>query len=109
MLRPASDHTAGTLPALVNGAANDAPPPQVMDLREIVRALRRRSKVIAATTIALVLGCIIFIAVATPYYTATSTVLVDPRRANVVDSNNQPPPSSFGSDDATVESQVMLI
>ena len=45
---------------------------------------------------------------ATPYYTATSTVLVDPRRATS-SIPNQPLPSSVGSDDATVESQAMLI
>ena len=41
-------------------------------------------------------------------YTATSTVLVDPRRANVVETN-QSVLSNFGTDDATIESQTLLI
>jgi exopolysaccharide transport family protein len=41
-------------------------------------------------------------------YTATSTVLVDPRRANVVETN-QAVLSNFGTDDATIESQTLLI
>ena len=45
---------------------------------------------------------------ATTQYTATSTVLVDPRRANVVDTT-QTVLSNFGTDDATIESQALLI
>ena len=45
---------------------------------------------------------------ATTLYTATSTVLVDPRRANVVETN-QSVLSNFGTDDATIESQTLLI
>ena len=41
-------------------------------------------------------------------YTATSTVLVDPRHANVVDAS-QPVLSNYGTDDATIESQTLLI
>jgi succinoglycan biosynthesis transport protein ExoP len=42
-------------------------------------------------------------------YTATATVLVDPRRAAAVETNSQVPLSNFGTDDATIESQTLLI
>jgi uncharacterized protein involved in exopolysaccharide biosynthesis len=51
---------------------------------------------------------VIYLLFATTLYTATSTVLVDPRRANVVESN-QSVLSNFGTDDATIESQTLLI
>jgi succinoglycan biosynthesis transport protein ExoP len=51
----------------------------------------------------------IFVMVVQPLYTATATVLIDPRRVNVADSNNQSVLSNFTTDDATTESQVMLI
>jgi hypothetical protein len=35
--------------------------------------------------------------------------LIDPRRTNVIDANNQAVSSSFGSDDAVTESQALLI
>ena len=80
-----------------------------VDLREIVRILRRRSRIIAVTSITVVVLAIIFVSVVGPVYTATSTVLIDPRRTNVIDTNNQAVSSSFGSDDAVTESQALLI
>ena len=50
----------------------------------------------------------VYLAVVSTLYTATSTVLVDPRRANVVETN-QSVLSNFGTDDATIESQTLLI
>jgi exopolysaccharide transport family protein len=98
---------------MVPAAAAAAPvgdqPSHAVDLREIMRILRRRSRIIGATAAGIVLLCIIFIVVVSPRYTATSTVLVDPRRTSVVDPSNQPASSSFGSDDAIIESQAMLI
>src|SRR5206468_8467217 len=79
-----------------------------VDLREMGRILRRRYKMVvlpAATLLALALT---YLAFATTLYTATSTVLVDPRRANVVETN-QSVLSNFGTDDATIESQTLLI
>jgi succinoglycan biosynthesis transport protein ExoP len=49
-----------------------------------------------------------YVATATTLYTANSTVLVDPRRANVVETN-QSVLTNFGTDDATIESQTLLI
>lgn len=81
------------------------------DPREIFNILRRRRWTIILTAFAMMLGAIIFVFAVTPRYTATATVMIDPHRSNVVDSNsNQPaPPSNFASDDAYVNSQVALM
>ena len=81
-----------------------------VDLRELVRILRRRWHAVIAVPIILVVAVGIFILAVTPLYTATSTVFIDPRRASVAENNNnQTPASNFGTDDATIESQVLLI
>ena len=83
---------------------------QTIDMREIVRIFRRRLRLIGLTAAAAVALALAFIAVSTPRYTATATLLVDPRRASVVDSSNPNPVlSNFGTDDASIESQVSLI
>ncbi|OQW54206.1 MAG: exopolysaccharide biosynthesis protein [Proteobacteria bacterium SG_bin9] len=79
-----------------------------VDLRDIVRILQRRWRIIAGAVGALTLAAIVFVAAVTPLYTATATVLVDPRRANIVDVS-QTVLSNFGTDDATIESQALLI
>jgi exopolysaccharide transport family protein len=81
-----------------------------VDLRELALILRRRWQAVLAAPAALVVLALIFVAVVTPLYTATSTVFIDPRRASVADtSNTQATASNFGTDDATIESQVLLI
>ena len=81
-----------------------------IDVREIARILRRHLKLIAAIAAGLVALALAFVAVVTPLYSATSTVLIDPRRASVVDNSNPNPVlSNFGTDDASIESQVSLI
>ena len=57
---------------------------------------------------ALVALALLYVMAVSTLYTATSTVLVDPRRANVVETN-QSVLSNFGTDDATIESQTLLI
>ena len=79
-----------------------------VDLREMGRILRRRYKMALLPALALLGLAVIYLLLATTLYTATSTVLVDPRRANVVESN-QSVLSNFGTDDATIESQALLI
>ncbi len=79
-----------------------------VDLRELVRILRRRWRLLAAVPAVLLAFALIYVVAATTRYTATSTVLVDPRRANVVD-NTQQVLTNFGTDDATIESQALLI
>jgi succinoglycan biosynthesis transport protein ExoP len=79
-----------------------------VDLREMGRILRRRYKMVALPALALLGLAVTYLIFATTLYTATSTVLVDPRRANVVETN-QSVLSNFGTDDATIESQTLLI
>ena len=109
MSRPSSSSSSvATLP-VTHGRPSGESLFGAVDLREIVRILRRRSRIIAVTSIAVVVLAIIFVSVVGPVYTATSTVLIDPRRTNVIDTNNQAVSSSFGSDDAVTESQALLI
>src|SRR5262245_65681662 len=79
-----------------------------VDLREMGRILRRRYKMAVLPAVILLGLAAIYLASSTTLYTATSTVLVDPRRANVVETN-QSVLSNFGTDDATIESQALLI
>src|SRR3981189_1312497 len=79
-----------------------------VDLREMGRILRRRFRLVALPPLVLAGLALIYVMVVTTLYTATSTVLVDPRRANVVETN-QAVLSNFGTDDATIESQTLLI
>jgi exopolysaccharide transport family protein len=89
--------------AAVNGGTH-----QGVDLREMGRILRRRWKTAAAAPLALLALALVYILLATTLYTATATVFVDPRRASIVETN-QAVLSSFGTDDATIESQTLLI
>lgn len=82
--------------------------PRAVDLLEIGRILRRRWRIITAIAFTFTAAALVYVLSATTQYTATSTVLVDPRRANVVDTS-QTVLSNFGTDDATIESQTLLI
>lgn len=79
-----------------------------VDLVQLVRILRRRWKVIAAITVSLIAISLVYVLLSPTLYTGTATVLVDPRRTNVVD-QNQNVLTNFGTDDATIESQALLI
>ena len=82
---------------------------RTVDLREITQIISRRRWIVVGTVATLVCLAAIFIFLSTTRYTATATVLIDPRRSHVADYDNQPLPSNFGTDDAMVESQVLLI
>jgi exopolysaccharide transport family protein len=85
-------------------------PLPTVDLREMSRILRRRWKTMAAPPLCLIALALIYILSATTLYTATSTVLVDPRRASAIESNQSAiSMSNFGTDDATIESEALLI
>ena len=72
-----------------------------VDLREMARILRRRYRLLVAPPAILLGLALAYLLFATTLYTATSTVLVDPRRANVVE-GNQSVLTNFGTDDATI-------
>jgi polysaccharide biosynthesis transport protein len=87
-----------------------SPTQPTVDLRELARILRRRWKEAAVAPAALVALALIYLATTTTLYTATSTVLVDPRRATAIESNQSSvSTSNFGTDDATIESETLLI
>lgn len=77
---------------------------------EIMRILRRRFTVIAVTTLAFVVLVGLVVILVRPIYTGTATILIDPRRPNVVnlDSNSQSIQSPQ-TDDGAIESQVLLV
>jgi polysaccharide biosynthesis transport protein len=106
MLRHNSDY----LPAaeIEAAPAHDDGASRTVDLLEIGRILRRRWRIVCGIAGTLTAAALVYVLSATTQYTATSTVLVDPRRANVVDST-QTVLSNFGTDDATIESQTLLI
>lgn len=108
MSQRSSEHTQLVVRPFSDLSVPDAGGLHHIDLREILRILRRRMNLIAATTAVLVALALVFVAVVTPLYSATSTVFIDPRRSSVVDNSN-PVLGSFGTDDASVESQVSLI
>jgi polysaccharide biosynthesis transport protein len=81
-----------------------------VDLRELARILRRRWKLVAAAPLALGALTLIYLLATTTLYTATATVLVDPRRSTAIESNQAAMQmSNYGTDDATIESETLLI
>ena len=92
------------------GAAVERWSQPTVDLRELARILRRRWKLVAAVPASLLAIALIYVVSATTLYTATSTVLVDPRRSTAIESNQAAMQmSNFGTDDATIESETLLI
>jgi succinoglycan biosynthesis transport protein ExoP len=105
MLQRNSDPSYRAADDVVRAAADPVP---MVDLREMARILRRRWKTMAIVPVVLLALASVYVISATTLYTATSTVLVDPRRASVVETS-QAVLSNFGTDDATIESQTLLI
>ncbi len=111
MLQRASDYDARKeLIETVPRTSGGSPGNDTIDLREIVKILRRRRWVVIATMLVLLTAAVLFVLIVTPRYTATSTVLIDPHRSSVTDNNNnQTPSANYITDDATVNSQVSLM
>lgn len=79
-------------------------------LAEIVRILRRRWGIVASSAMLFAVLATIAVIVIRPLYTATTTILIDPRRPNVVNlDTKQTAPQSPATDDAAIESQVLLV
>src|SRR6202165_2092940 len=92
------------------GSAIERWPQPTVDLRQMARILRRRWKAAAAAPLSLTILALLYVLTATTLYTATSTVLVDPRRTTAIESNQAAMSmSNFGTDDATIESETLLI
>lgn len=108
MLQRSSEHHARPPEHAAEPAASRWQAPTV-DLREMGRILRRRYKLVILPAALLVALGLAYCLVVSTLYTAIATVLVDPRRAAAVETNNQTPLSNYGTDDATIESQALLI
>jgi polysaccharide biosynthesis transport protein len=108
MLQRSSEHLPRPPEQAPEAAATRWQAPTV-DLREMARILRRRYKLAILPAVLLVALGLTYCLLATTLYTATATVLVDPRRAAAVETNSQTALSNYGTDDATIESQALLI
>lgn len=111
MLQPAFDYDPRKLPVIPASIPTPAGEiDRTVDLREMVRILRRRRWIILGVVAVIAGAAALFVGLTTPLYTASSTVLIDPHRSRVADTGDQAPaPSNFGTDDAMIESQVLLI
>ena len=82
-----------------------------LQLGDLAGILRRRIKLIAVTTLAVLALAVTYLLLATPQYTAFTEILIDPRKKNTVE--NEVIPSGLGttaSDNfALVDSQVRVI
>src|SRR6202022_2171226 len=99
------DHALEEPPA----SAIDRGPQPTVDLRELARILRRRWMVVAAAPLSLIILALFYVLTATTLYTATATVLVDPRPTTAIESNQSAMSmSNFGTDDATITAETLL-
>jgi succinoglycan biosynthesis transport protein ExoP len=109
MLQRSSDRPYDE-PEEQTGSAAERWSQPTVDLRELLRILRRRWKLVAAAPAGLFAMALVYLMATTTLYTATSTVLVDPRRSTAIESNQAAMQmSNFGTDDATIESETLLI
>lgn len=109
MLQPVSDfRLRRDLTEAAPAISERGPEGRSLDLRGIIKILRRRRWIVILTTLVFLSGGVLFVLLVTPRYTATATILIDPHRSDVVDIN-RPPGSSFDSDNAYVNGQVSLI
>jgi len=109
MLQPAFDFERRSL-TVAEPPAPAADVSRTVDLLEMVRIIRRRRWIVLGTTAVIAGVAAAYVMTATPLYTATATILAEPHRSQVADTTDQPQtPSSFGTDDAMVESQALLI
>jgi len=95
---------AGGRLALIQPRSDDK-----VDLKELLQVLRRRRFAILGTAAAFVLLGLIYTILATPLYTASIQILIDPRDRNIV--SNDINPANLASDGgvAIVESQMQVI
>jgi len=78
-----------------------------IDLAEILRILRRRKKVIAATVLVIMVLAFVIVSSLTPKYTASALVEINPRQANVVDF--EAVLSGLPADLETIETELKII
>lgn len=79
----------------------------LIDLRQLVRVFRRRMPVFFAVALAVFALVVIITMQMTPQYTATASVIIDPRRAQVIDI--EAVLTGVGSDAQALDTEVQLI
>ncbi|MGE0613590.1 MAG: Wzz/FepE/Etk N-terminal domain-containing protein, partial [Hyphomicrobiales bacterium] len=80
---------------------------RLLDLPQLLSILRRHARLILATLAIAVLAAVAYRAAVAPQYTASATILVDPREQRVL--GTKAVIEGIGQDAAFVESQVGLI
>ncbi len=81
--------------------------PPLFDIAGVLTTLWQRKLVILATTLAAVLLAVAYLAVTKPVYTATATILLDPRDLRATGLDTVLP--GIGADSAAISSQVSVI
>lgn len=79
----------------------------LIDLRQIVRVFRRRLPVFFAVALVVFALVVIVTMQMTPQYTATASIIIDPRRAQVIDI--EAVLTGVGSDAQALDTEVQLI
>lgn len=77
------------------------------DLRRMITAFRRRLRLFGAVALAVFLAAIVFTIQATPKYTATANVMLDPRKEQVTDMTAVL--SGLPADSSTVDTEVEIL
>lgn len=111
MLQEKIDRMPDQTLRLVRPAATVEPPaddPRV-DLKELIRVMRRRRKIILLVAAVPVLLALAYGVLATPLYTTSTQILIDPRDRRIV--SNEVTPENLAADGgiAVVESQLLVI
>ena len=106
------EKTAEPIGRVIQPQAVQAPPPADdprVDLKELIRVLKRRRRSILWVAAVPVLLALIYGVVATPLYTTTTQILIDPRDRRIV--NNEVTPETLAADGgvAVVESQLLVL
>ncbi len=87
--------------------AEDRGLPPLFDIGAVLKTLWDRRLLILGITGAALLAAVLYISVTKPIYTATSSILVDPRDSRATNFNNVLP--GIGADSAAIASQVSVI
>lgn len=100
---------AAELPARASQPAAAAPDDPRVDLKELIRVIQRRRKSILWTAAVPVVLALLYGLFATPLYTSSVQILIDPRDKRII--SNEVTPETLAADGgvAVVESQLLVI